>query len=102
MNDFVTGDTGSALIVTCTDNASSLPINLTGATVSLKWKTAANALVTKAMTIISPTAGTAKYQFLATDLFSPSMSFEVEITDAGGKIISNLDLIDVSVREQLA
>lgn len=98
--DFVSGDTGSVLQVTCTDSAGAA-INLTGATVRLKWKTAANVLVERVMTIVTATSGICKYQFAAAELFSPSMVFEVEITDSAGKITTNLAPIVSVVREQI-
>ena len=101
-NDFVSGDTGSSLVVICTDKLTNLPISLAASTVLLKWKKADNTLATNEMTVLSATEGKVKYQFLASELFAPAMSFEVEITDASGKVISNLSLIDVKVREQLA
>jgi hypothetical protein len=101
-NEFVSGDTGSALVMTCLDNVTNLPLNLTGASVSIKWKNSVNVLVTRAGTIVNPLTGVVRYQFASGELFSPSMSIEVEVTDGGGNVISNLDLIKIAVREQLA
>lgn len=102
MTDLVTGDTGSLLQVSCTDSRTAAAINLAGATVRLRWTDDAGAVVTKVMTIVSAAAGTAKYQFLAGEIIYPKMTFEVEITDAAGYIITNLALIELAVREQLA
>ncbi len=99
---FVSGDTGSKLEVTCKDNDTGLVINLTGSTVKLKWRDAADALQTKTMTITDAVNGIAEYQFLAAELIAPQMKFEVEITDTAGNVLHNIELIRESVREALA
>lgn len=100
---FVAGDTGSKLRVTCKNDADSSVIDLTGATVKLKWKDSSGTLQTRTMTLLTPaTNGQAEYLFLPGELFAGTMDFEVEITDAGGKIIRCLDLIPEKVRSSLA
>lgn len=99
--DFVSNDTGSVLNVTCKDKATALPLNLTGFTINLCWINQAAVLVTKAMTIATPAAGLAKYQFLANELFAPTMIFEVRVFDPLGKLVTSLDPIIVSVRQGL-
>lgn len=98
---FVSGDTGSKLEVTCKDDDTGVVINLTGATVRLKWLDAAEALQTKTMTITDAVNGVADYQFLADDLFGLQMKFEVEITDSGGKVLRNIELIRENCRAAL-
>lgn len=100
MADLVTGDTGSKLKVTCLDSGTNLPVNLSGSTVRLRWEGEAG-VVTKVMSITDATNGKVEYQFLANDIIAPKMRFEVEITDAGGFVVSNLELIELEVREQL-
>ena len=100
MADFVSGDTGSTLLVTCQDD-SGAAIDLTGATVRLHWQDATGTVQDKAMTIVDETAGECSYKFDVDELFSPAMAFEVEITDATGFKLTNIDLIAVTVREQL-
>ncbi len=100
MSDFVSNDTGSTLLVTCTDD-SGAGINLSGGTVRLRWQEAAGTVADKTMTIVSAVAGTCSYKFLTGELFSPGMAFELEITDSGGFKLSNVDLITVNVRAQL-
>ena len=86
------GDTGAKIRVTCKNDSDDVVIDLTGASVHLLWRDAANLLVTKTMTIVgAPTAGVVEYQFAATELFAPKMSFRVRVTDSGGKILHNLD-----------
>lgn len=97
---FVAGDTGSVLRVTCKDNATGAAINLTGATVELRWN-AGGITTTRTMTVIDATNGVAEYQFTATDLVPGEMAFEVKITDSGGKILRNLNLLIENVRAGL-
>ena len=54
------------------------------------------------MTVVSAAAGTCSYQFAESELFAPGMAFEVEITDVSGKKLTNIDVIAVTVREQIA
>jgi hypothetical protein len=92
------GDTGSKIRATCKNDSDGSLIDLTGATVQLLWRDGAGALVTKTMTIVgAPTAGVAEYLFAAGEIFLPLMSFRVRITDAGGKILHNLDNLDEAV-----
>lgn len=90
----------SALEVECADN-SGAPIDLTGCTVNIRWKDEVGTVQTNAMTVSDAAAGICTYQFGEDELFSPGMSFEVEITDSSSKKLSNADLISVTVREQL-
>lgn len=99
---FVSGDTGSKLEVTCKNDDTGLVIDLTGSTVKLKWRDAANVLQTKTMTITDAPGGIVEYQFLADELIAPQMKFEVEITDTVGKVLHNIELIRESVRAALA
>jgi len=101
MFDFVSGDTGSSIVITCTDKVTGLPINLTGSTVALNWVGSSGTVVNKAMTVVSAAQGKASYHFLANELFAPKMSLEVVIS-TGADVVSNLDLIQLSVREQVA
>lgn len=101
MADFVSNDTGSTLLVTCKD-ASGAAINLTGATVKLRWKGLTGTVADKTMTIVTPASGICSYKFLADELIAPAMAFEIEITDSGAFKLSNPDLITVTVREQIA
>jgi len=98
--EFVTGDTGSKLVATCVTNSDGLAIDLTGATVRLRWE-GDTSVQTKVMTITDGPNGVAEYQFLAGEIIVPKMKFEVEITDSSGFVVTNLTLIEVGVREQL-
>ncbi len=100
MADFVTEDTGSTIEVTCRDKAGVI-INLTGSTVKLQWLDDTGLLKSVTMTVASPTTGIATYKFLAGELQDPGMSLEVQITDGGGFILTNTDLIVVDVRKEI-
>lgn len=97
MPDFVAGDTGSELQVTCKDNDTGLAIDLSGATVELLWDDSAGTLVTRTMTAVDAPNGIMKYKFVASELFDPHMHFRVRITDAGGSILTSLKDIEVRV-----
>lgn len=102
MTDFVSNDTGSTLLVTCTDKVTGHVIDLTGSLVTIRWYAVdGSTVVSKAMSIVNAAAGKAKYQFLTGELFSPIMRFEVAITSADGAVITNLDLITATVRNQI-
>ena len=98
--DFVEGD-GGVLRVPCKD-AQGAAIDLTDATITLKWRKADGSLAEKAMSIVgAATGGKAEYQFTATELFAPRMFCAVMITDAIGKELSSLDYIILNVRKRL-
>jgi hypothetical protein len=99
--DFVSNDTASVLRVTCVD-ANEERINLAGASANLHWKDETGQSIDKAMTIEDAANGVCTYQFGEGELFSPGMSFEVEITDVNEKKLTNVDLIAVTVRKALA
>jgi hypothetical protein len=96
--DFREDDTASKRRVTCKDSQTSLPIDLTGATVKLQWRKPDATLASVAMTVIDALGGVAEYQFLAGELKPPGMDFTVEITDSGGKIVKNVNVIYNTVR----
>lgn len=98
--EFVQSDTGSKLQVTCKNDNDNSVIDLSNSTLELKWVDAAGALQTKTMTVTDAANGVAEYLFSGSELEAGKMSFEVEITTAG-KVISNLDLIKVTVRAEL-
>ncbi len=101
--EFVQGDTGSKLEVTCKDNADDSAIDLTGATVRLKWIKKSDATTqSKTMTITSATTGVAEYQFAAGELVAGNMNFDVEITDSSSKVTTSLNPISVQVRGDIS
>ena len=100
MADLVTGDTGSIYQVTCTDS-DGVAINLTGATVRLRWEDDVGVIQTRTMGITDAVNGVAEYQFLAAEIIAPKMKFETEVQDSGGFITSSNDLVTLTVREEL-
>ncbi len=101
MADLVTGDTGSKYQITASDNETGAVIDLTGATLRLRWEDETGTVQTRTMTTLVATDGTAEYQFLAGEIISGTMRFETEITDSSGYVISSLDLISLVVREEM-
>lgn len=98
--DFVSNDTGSVLQVTCRRKSDNTVINLTGATVTVRWKDATRVVTERTMTLTAPLTGIATYQFAAGELFGPEMSFEVEILDTLSKRVTMLDPIVAKVRSE--
>jgi BppU N-terminal domain len=99
--DFVTGDTGSRLVVTCLYNDTGLPINLTGTIVKLNYTSNSGTLYTRNMTVLDTVAGIAEYRFAAGELLAPVITAEVEVTDNMGVILTSLDVLSLSVRQQI-
>jgi hypothetical protein len=99
--EFVQNDTGSRLLDTAIDNATELPINLTGGTVRARYKIGGGALQTKQMTITDAANGKAEYLFLAGELAPGSLEGEIEIIDAGGKVITSLETFKFGIRTKL-
>ncbi len=99
--DFVENDTGSVLRITCTDRAGNV-IDLTGATVTLKWNDATGTLQQQAMAINAPaTAGIVQYKFAAGELFSPSMYFSIKIQDSGGGVVHSNCVVNTKIRKAI-
>jgi hypothetical protein len=102
MYDLVAGDTGSVIQITCIDKATQQALDLTGSTVDIHWEDSTGTLVSHQMQIVSAINGQVKYQFGVNELFAPSMSFEIVVTNASGKTLSNTTLLNVNVRDKLA
>lgn len=100
--DYVAGDTASKHgPVTCKDKAG-VVIDLTGTTVKLLYRIEGGALQTRTMTILSPaTEGKVEYQFISTDLTEGVMVGAVEITDSGGKIVTETCTFKRVIRAKL-
>lgn len=98
----IAGDTGSKIIITCKDRDTGAAIDLTGATVKLRYSISGGTTVEKTATVVSPpTLGQVSYQFLANDLVSGTMYTEVKITDISGFVITSLEPITISVGARL-
>lgn len=101
MFDYTAGDTKSKFYISAKDESGNI-ITLSGATVTLRWKNQAGALVSQTMTVTDAANGLAEYQFAAGELFAPSMAFEVQIVDGAGKILSSVENIQVAVKKKIA
>lgn len=100
MATFTTGDTAPDLTGTCTSSGTA--VNLTGATLALHLKKPSGASVTKAGTIVSPTAGTWSYTWVTGDLDEAGKwTVEVQVTYSNGRI-QTFGPIDFAVVNQLA
>ncbi len=101
MTDFVSGDTGSTLAATCVDETGNA-VDLTNAqSVKIRWLDDDGDVQEKDMTVDNASEGKCSYKFAADELFDGGMGFEIEITDVIGDKISNVDLINVTVRKAL-
>ena len=100
-NEFVQDDSGSKLEITCQNDDDKSVIDLTGATVKARWKDKAGTVVEKTMTVTDAASGIAEYQFATGELEAGTTGFEIEITDAQGGIIKNLNLLLVNIREKI-
>lgn len=105
-NEFVSGDTGSKLRVTCrNDSPPNDPVDLTAAAVKLRWRNQANTATVEAdMTGLNGAAfdasGIAEYTFTANQLYSPQMAFEIRITK-GTLVVRSLELLVEDVRQAM-
>ena len=101
--DFVQLDTGSTLRVTCKDSDTGNVIDLTGATLTLRYKIGSADKVEKTMTLESPnTAGIATYKFLASELSNGDLVGEVTIKDSGGLDITSVDNLVLPIKKRIA
>lgn len=100
MADLVAGDTNSTLRVTCFQADKVTPLDLTGATVQLKYRIGGGGLQTKTMTITSATVGKAEYKFLAGELTTGTMEFEVAVT-SGGLVVTSQSTATLTIRAAL-
>ena len=97
---FVAGDTASVLTVTCKRSDTGAVIDLTGVTVSLKWRIDGGTLVTKTMTVTAPATGVATYEFDTADLVAGIMLAEVEVTTGSG-ITTSLEAFRFTIRAKV-
>lgn len=105
--DLVAGDTGTLLRVPITNRQDESAIDLTGAVVTLYWRIDGGSLQTRTMTVQTPADGIAEYQFATGDLVLAAgatygtLRAEVEVTDAGGKKLTGLDPIALTIRARV-
>jgi hypothetical protein len=102
MADFVQNDTGSTQRVEIVDAATGAAVNLTGAVVRYKWRDAAGALVVRVATVVNGAGGIAEYKFAAGELQPSLKEIEVEVTFAGGDVVTGTRRVRVRVLAELA
>jgi hypothetical protein len=100
MADFVEGDE-TLLQVNCI-GFDRTAIDVSGATVTLRYRIAGGSLQSKTMTINAPnSAGQVQYQFLSGDLTPGKLSGEVGLQDNTGKAFTSLRGFHFSVRPKI-
>ena len=99
----VQGDTLPVVTVTLTDGVTGVAVDLTGATVVVKFRAAGTTpvLSTLAGTLVTPVSGVFSFSFPSPTLdVNPGLyEGEVQVTFSGGGIQSAYDLLKFRVRE---
>ena len=107
MADLVEDDTGTVVEYTLVNKKTKAPIDLSGATVVLRWTiNGGPAVVQQTMTILDAAAGRVSYQFGAGELAVPAgtdsaMRLNVKVTDAGGKVLTQLKPMTYKIRKKI-
>lgn len=83
---FVAGDTAATLRVQCMDEETGEPVDLSGATVELRWRIAGRPMVTRSMVIVDAAEGLAEYEFAANELRCGELRADVVITRTAGTL----------------
>jgi hypothetical protein len=101
MTDFVEGDTGSAIEFTCVDSNNFEAIDLTDYTATLQWRKN-KILQSKLMQKMDNINGIVRYIFVANELTSGTMSFDVVLTNTlTSQTLTCKDLIRLDVRKRV-
>jgi len=98
---FVQDNVKVKLSVVCTDSAG-IAIDLSTATVSLRWRLKDGTIINKDMSVEDAAAGVAIYLFQAGELVPPTVEYEITVTKADGAIITSLDTQILGIRARLA
>jgi hypothetical protein len=100
----VQGDTRPNLVVILTDDVTGLPIDVTGATVRLKFRAAGAEELTETLVgaVINGTLGECMFAWTPTALAGEPGDYEgeIEITFADGKVQTVYDLLKFKVRAE--
>lgn len=100
MTDFVAGDTGSSIELTCINSTTFDPINLSNYTVTIQWRK--GTLNTRSVQIVNAQLGIIRYKFQANELVAGSMSFDVILThNSTSQILTCKDLVKLDVRPRV-
>lgn len=104
MADFVEDDTDSTLIIVCRDSQRVL-IDLTGKTVTLRWRFKHEDLMSHAaeMAVLNQTTDTGKasYRFATGELQAPHIIYDAIITEvSSGRLVTQNRELELLVREK--
>jgi hypothetical protein len=104
--DLVEDDTGTVLQGTVRNRKPRTIVNLTDATVVLRWTIDGGTPVQKDMTIVDASAGRVSYQFGAGDLVVPTgeqsqMRLNVVVIDSEGKVTTQPKPITYTIRKKI-
>lgn len=104
--DLVEDDTGTVLQCTVRNKKPVQVVDLTGATVKIRWTINGGSPVEQDMEIEDAASGRVSYQFKVGDLAVPSgtesaMRLNVVVTDSGGKVLTQLKPITYTIRKKI-
>jgi len=102
--DLVVGDGGTVLRVTVLDSETKQPMNLTGHTVTLRYRLNGGALAVKDMDLADQgtSPGQASYEFEAADVPSAgTLTYEVRLDDGTGDQLTSVAIQSLTVRAPL-
>lgn len=105
--DFVQDDTLSKVETALVDEDTSVPVDLTGGSVSLRFvfirpgDQAISVPQDRAMTVTSAATGECEYQFQTGELVPGTLRVEVSATLASGKVITTKRFTEFKVRARL-
>jgi hypothetical protein len=99
--DFVAGDRNSKLQCTCVREADDTAIDVTTATVNLRWSMNEGTVTSSSMTKEDAANGVVSYTFGDGELVAGRLKAEVEIL-SGGLPLTSLEAMRFSVRERVS
>lgn len=102
--DLVAGDSSSVLRVTVFDSETKEPMDLTGRTVTLRFRLNGGTVVPVAMTVLDQTnqRGKAEYEFQSADLLSAGLvEYEIRLDSGTGNQLTSLETGQLAVRAAL-
>lgn len=96
MADFVSGDIGSKLLISCRRRNGN-PFDLTNWTLKIKFRIGQTSF-TKTCTILDAAQGEAEYTYVAGELLEGMKYTEVQAEHGDGRIISSQNIAVIPVR----
>ena len=107
LSDFVAGDTNSTYLKVIIDAGSNQLVDLTGYTVTLRWRNTltGNMTATRSMVVLNQTTskGQASYRFAPGELVAPYMWDDVVVTEtATGRFVTQLEEVKSTIRAKAA